>query len=160
MKFNPKPLFRQSRIFTVLSSNSPVSDSANKSTLCSRTQRQRLACPAMDNQSPAAKLWLALDLPESSLSYLTLSDHPDPAINSIFKLGTASQARFNGRMGAHRVLMCTRQLLASRRCPPRNFMRSGRQEGCNAPLLTHVMLFLNLVSSSFSDVHTVASFLL
>lgn len=41
---------------------------------------------------PAAALWRALDLPITFLQRnLTLSERPDPSVNSSFKLGTAAQ---------------------------------------------------------------------
>ncbi|EMD39673.1 hypothetical protein CERSUDRAFT_121892 [Gelatoporia subvermispora B] len=41
--------------------------------------------------SAAESLWKCLQLPEQALSRLHLSEHPDPAVNSSFKLGTAAQ---------------------------------------------------------------------
>ena len=42
--------------------------------------------------APAKSLWIANGFPAGDLSQLHLSDEPDPAVNSSFKLGTAAQA--------------------------------------------------------------------
>ncbi|RPD56143.1 CoA-transferase family III [Lentinus tigrinus ALCF2SS1-7] len=42
-------------------------------------------------RAPADALWRSLRLPEEVLSRLRLSEHPDPIVDSSFKLGTAAQ---------------------------------------------------------------------
>ncbi|EIW81119.1 CoA-transferase family III [Coniophora puteana RWD-64-598 SS2] len=44
-----------------------------------------------DSLAPARAVWLANGLPEDLLSHLRLSEHPDPAIPSSFRLGSAAQ---------------------------------------------------------------------
>lgn len=46
---------------------------------------------ASQSHDQATSLWLANDLPREILSHLKLSDCPDTAINSSFKLGSAAQ---------------------------------------------------------------------
>lgn len=40
---------------------------------------------------PAERLWQSLDLPREALSRLHLTENPDPAVNSSFRLGTVAQ---------------------------------------------------------------------
>ncbi|KAJ7163309.1 CoA-transferase family III domain-containing protein [Mycena filopes] len=59
--------------------------------------------------SVAQSLWLGHGLPPSFLSRLNLSSHPDPAINSSFKLGTIAQSSIglSGLAAAHFHLLRT-----------------------------------------------------
>lgn len=52
---------------------------------------------------PAERLWVSLDLPRDSLSQLHLTENPDPAVNSSFKLGTVAQTviGLSGLAAAH-----------------------------------------------------------
>ncbi|KAI0072040.1 CoA-transferase family III [Panus rudis PR-1116 ss-1] len=52
---------------------------------------------------PAQKLWEAVGLPPEPLSRLVLSEKPDPAVNSSFKLGSAAQTviGLSGLAAAH-----------------------------------------------------------
>ncbi|KAI0683087.1 CoA-transferase family III [Earliella scabrosa] len=54
-------------------------------------------------KQPTQTLWQSLDLPVEALSRLELSEHPDPAVNSSFKLGTAAQTAIGlaGLAAAH-----------------------------------------------------------
>ena len=42
-------------------------------------------------RAPASVLWRSFDLPVEFLSHLHLSEQPDPAVDSSFKIGTAAQ---------------------------------------------------------------------
>ena len=49
------------------------------------------AMAANTARAPAEALWRSLQLPIEAIYRLHLSDHPDPIVNSSFKLGTAAQ---------------------------------------------------------------------
>ncbi|KAI0785118.1 CoA-transferase family III domain-containing protein [Abortiporus biennis] len=50
-----------------------------------------LRCNTPLQVGPATKLWRSLHLPLEFLEYLHLTENPDPAVNSSFKLGTTAQ---------------------------------------------------------------------
>ena len=51
--------------------------------------------PTTDAKIPSRELWNELGLPEDFLHNLVLSEEPDPAINSSFKLGSIAQVSSN-----------------------------------------------------------------
>ncbi len=53
----------------------------------------------MDAKLPAQTIWLQSGLPKEILNNLHLSEHPDPAVQSSFKLGTVAQAKLPLRLG-------------------------------------------------------------
>ena len=53
-----------------------------------------------DTVAPAKSLWVANELPVGALSRLHLSEEPDPAVNSTFKLGTVAQASSTFRLAS------------------------------------------------------------
>ena len=62
-----------------------------------------MASSVHPSKRPAKNLWQSLDLPPESLSRLHLTENPDPAVNSSFKLGTVAQTviGLSGLAAAH-----------------------------------------------------------
>ena len=62
-----------------------------------------MASSVHPSQRPAENLWQSLGLPSVSLSRLHLTENPDPAVDSSFKLGTVTQTviGLSGLAAAH-----------------------------------------------------------